>query len=130
MMWRAFVLLLIANCFSFRHVAAKAKETLRINSLRLPYKSPSNKYRWSAALTNKDILLALQATHTTADEYYTIRHAMAWNTDSVIPAKTIAANSDLFRKCNYDIQGCVEANRLSKERLISISRTKMKSWKI
>ena len=33
--------------------------------------------------------------------------------------EAIAANSDLFKKCNYDLQGYVEANRLPKERIIS-----------
>lgn len=58
----------------------------------------------------------MQAAHTAADEYYTIRHAMAWNTDSA-----------LFRECNYDFArmyrhklGLLAANRLSKERIISI----------
>jgi hypothetical protein len=45
---------------------------------------------------------ALQAAHTAADEYYTVRHALAWNTDFVIPADAIAADSTLFQECGYD----------------------------
>jgi hypothetical protein len=45
-------------------------------------------------------------------------------------AEAIAAKSDLFKKCSYDLQGCVEANRLAKERFESISKTKMKSWNL
>jgi len=36
---------------------------------------------------------ALQAVHTAADQYYTVRHALAWNTDFVFPAEALAANS-------------------------------------
>ena len=111
----------------------KQKKILRINSLKLVHLYSrddqiiqesleqvlifTNGLQLSYGLTSNDIL---QATHTAADEYYTFCHGMAWNTDSVIPAEVIATNSDLFRKCNNDLQGCVQANRLSKERIISI----------
>ena len=36
-------------------------------------------------LTDNDIMSALRAAHIAADEYYTVRHALAWNTDFVIP---------------------------------------------
>ena len=42
MMWRAFALLLITNPSSYRHAAAKAKETLRINSLKLLHLDSQN----------------------------------------------------------------------------------------
>ena len=73
MMWRAFALL----PSSYRHAAAKAKETLRINSLKLLHldsrndqiiPTSSDLYQWSYGLTSNDILLALQATHTAADD--------------------------------------------------------------
>jgi len=47
-------------------------------------------------------MAALQAAHTAASEYFTVRHALAWNTDFVIPADAIAADSMLFRDCSYD----------------------------
>jgi len=56
----------------------------------------------SLTLTTKDIMTALQAAHTAASEYFTVRHALAWNTDFVIPADAIAANSVLFLECGYD----------------------------
>ena len=38
----------------------------------------TNGLQLSYGLTSNDILLALQATHTAADEYNTIRHVMAF----------------------------------------------------
>ena len=81
----------------------KQKKILRINSLKLLHLDSrndqiiqeslqqvlifTNGLQLSYGLTSNDILLALQATHTAADEYYTFCHGMAWNTDSVIPAE-------------------------------------------
>lgn len=60
-------------------------------------------------------------------EYYTVRHALAWNTDFVFPVEAIAADLILFQECNYDFakmcrhkQQLLAANRLSTERIISI----------
>jgi hypothetical protein len=70
---------------------------------------------------------ALRAAHTAADEYYTVRHALAWNTDFVFPAEAIEADSTLFRECGYDFakmcqykQSKLAHNRLSTERIYSI----------
>ena len=79
----------------------------------------------SSHLTTTDIMSALQAAHTAADEYYTVRHALAWNTDFVIEA--IAADSILFHECGYDFarmcrhkQSKLAHNRLSVECINSI----------
>ena len=53
-------------------------------------------------LTDKDILSDLRAAHVSADEYYTVRHALAWNTDFVIPVKAIEADSTLFQSFGRD----------------------------
>ena len=81
----------------------------------------------SSTLTTQDIMSALQAAHTAADEYYTVQHALAWNTDFVFPAEAIAADSALFRECGYDFatmcrykQSKLVHNRLSTERIFSI----------
>jgi len=81
----------------------------------------------SYGLTTTDILSALQAALTAADEYYTVRHALAWNTDFVIPDEAIVEDSNLFQQCGYDFarmcrhkQSKLANNRLSKERIISI----------
>jgi len=72
-------------------------------------------------------MAALQAAHTAASEYFTVRHALAWNTDFVIPAEAIATDSALFRECDYDFpamcrykQRKLAHNRLSTERIVSI----------
>ena len=54
------------------------------------------------ALTDADIMSALKAAHIAADEYYTVRHALAWDTDFVIPAAAIDADSTLFQSCGRD----------------------------
>ena len=56
----------------------------------------------TSTLTTADIMSALQAAHTAADEYYTVRHALAWNIDFVFPVEAIAADAALFRDCGYD----------------------------
>jgi hypothetical protein len=56
----------------------------------------TNGLQLSYGLTSADILSALQAAHKAADEYYTVRHALAWNTDFIIPAEAIEADSTLF----------------------------------
>jgi len=78
-------------------------------------------------LTTTDIMSALQAAHTAADEYYTVRHALAWNTDFVIPQEAIVEDSNLFQKCGYDFprmcrhkQSKLANNRLSNERIVSV----------
>ena len=50
-------------------------------------------------LTNDDIMTALKAAHIAADEYYTVRHALTWNTDFVVPVAAIEADSNLFQSC-------------------------------
>ena len=134
MMWRAL------RCYSspilplFNMQQRKQIKILPINSLKLLHKTIqeslqqllifTNGLQLSYGLTSNDILLALQAAYIAADEYYTIRHVMSWNTDFVIPAEAIAAKSDLFTTI---LLGCVVANkvllatnRLLKERIISI----------
>ena len=78
-------------------------------------------------LTDQGILSALRAAHVAADEYYTVRHALAWNTDFVIPVEAIEADSTLFQSCGRDFaamcrhkQQLLAHNRLSVERIISI----------
>ena len=80
---------------SIRYAASKAKEKIRINSLQLLHfdsrddriVQESFQMDFSAGfhllygLTIDDIMAALKAAHTAADEYYTVRHALAWNTD-------------------------------------------------
>ena len=78
-------------------------------------------------LTKQDIMSALQAAHTAADEYYTVRHALAWNTDFVFPVEAIDNDASLFQDCGYDFakmcrykQSKLAHNRLSTERIFSI----------
>ena len=52
-------------------------------------------------LTDNDIMSALRAAHIAADEYYTVRHVLAWNTDFDIPVEAIEADLNLFNCCNY-----------------------------
>lgn len=125
------------------HAASKAKEKIRLNSLKLlhfdtrdiqlindSYQQVLNfaeGLQLSLPLTTQDIMAALQAAHTAASEYFTVKHALAWNTDFVIPADAIAADSMLFRDCGYDFsamcrykQRRLAHNRLSAERLVAI----------
>lgn len=81
----------------------------------------------SYGLTKTNILSALTAAHTAADEYYTVRHALTWNTDFVIPNEAIVEDSNLFQQYAYDFsqmcrhkQDKLAHNRLSRERLVSI----------
>jgi hypothetical protein len=81
----------------------------------------------SYGLTFADIWSALQSAHTAADEYYTVRHALAWNTDFVIPQDAIEADSALFKECGFDFarmcrhkQHLLASNRLSRNRIISV----------
>jgi len=78
-------------------------------------------------LTTQDIMSALQAAHTAASEYYTVRHALAWNTDFVFPVEAIEADAALFQDCGYDFakmcrykQSKLAHNRLSSDRIFSI----------
>jgi hypothetical protein len=103
---------------TIHQAAAKAKEKLRLNSLKLLHFDSRDEQliqdsyqqvlyftdglQLSPTLTPQDIMSALQAAHTAANEYYTMRHALAWNTDFVFPAEAIEADSTLFRECNYD----------------------------
>ena len=65
--------------------------------------------------------------HIAADEYYTLRHALAWNADFVIPVEAIVADSTSFQTCGRDFaamcrhkQQSLDHNRLSTERIFSI----------
>ena len=123
--------------------ALKVKEKLRINSLKvLHFDARDNEIiqaslqhaqlfisslHLSAQLTSSDILQALQEAHRAADEYYTMRHAEAWNTDFVIPQEAIDADAALYRDCGHDFtemcrrkQASLAANRISKERIVAI----------
>ena len=128
---------------AIRHAAAKANEKIRLNSLKLLHFDSrddqliqdsfqqvltfTDGLQMPSTLTKQDIMSALQAAHTAADEYYTVRHAMAWNTDFVFPVEAIAADAALFRDCGYDFatmcrhkQSKLAHNRLSTERIFSI----------
>ena len=128
---------------SIRYAASKAKEKIRINSLKLLHFDSrddrivqesfqqvmdfSTGFHLHFGLTIDDIMAALRAAHTAADEYYTVRHALAWNTDFVIPIDAIAADSALFQSCGQDFaamcrhkQQLLAHNRLSPERIFSI----------
>ena len=78
-------------------------------------------------LTDNDTMSALRVTHIAADKYYTVRHALAWNTDFVIPVEAIEADSNLFQSCGQGFaamcrhkQKLLAHNRLSIERIFSI----------
>ena len=90
-----------------------------VNALQLDY-----------GLTSNAILLALQDAHRAADEYYTIRHAMAWDTSFIIPEEAIAADSVLFNACHCNFsqmcrykQSKLAHNRLSVPRIIDLFGT-------
>jgi len=81
-------------------------------------------------LTKQDILLALQKAHQASDKYYTMRHAMEWDTTFVIPSEAIVNDSALFRDCDYDFpkmchykQNLLAANRISRHRINSVFGT-------
>jgi hypothetical protein len=128
---------------SIHYAASKAKEKIKINSLKLLHfdscdeqiiqESFQQVLAFSAglqlqfALTDADIMSALKAAHIAADEYYTVRHALVWDTDFVIPAAAIEADSTLFQSCGRDFaamcrhkQQLLAHNRLSTERIFSI----------
>jgi hypothetical protein len=128
-----------------RRSAAKSKEKIRINALKiLQFDSRDDAIvqtflqvalafvsglQLNFGLTSADILLALQSAHCAADEYYTIRHAMAWDTMFVIPAEVIAADTRLFNDCENDFsrmfrykQDKLASNRLSVARIIDLFR--------
>ena len=87
----------VASMQRIHQSALKVKEKLRINSLQLLHFDARddeivqaslqqaqlfiNGLNLSIGLTSSDILQALQEAHKAADEYYTMRHAQAWNTD-------------------------------------------------
>ena len=129
-----------------RQSAAKSKEKIRINALKiLQFDSRDdaiineslqvaldfvNALQLSYGLNSDNILLALQDAHRAADEYYTIRHAMEWDTSFTIPTDAIAADSTLFRRCNYNFsqmcrykQSKLASNRLSVARIVDIFGT-------
>ena len=133
----------IHDLAAIHHAAAKAKEKIRLNSLKLlHFDSRDEKLiqdsfqqvltftdglQMPSTLTKQDIMSALQAAHTAADEYYTVRHALAWNTDFVFPVEAIDADTALFQDCGYDFakmcrhkQSKLAHNRLSTERIFSI----------
>lgn len=128
---------------SIHYAASKVKEKLRINSLKLLHfdsrdeqiiqESFQQVLAFSAGLqlhyglTDNDIMSALRAAHIAADEYYTVRHALAWDTDFVIPVEAIEADSNLFHSCGLDFaamyrhkQQLLAHNRLSTERIFFI----------
>lgn len=128
---------------SIHYAASKAKEKIRINSLKLLHfdsrddqiiqESFQQVLAFTAglqlhfALTDADIMSALKAAHVAADEYYTVRHALAWDTDFVIPTAALEADSTLFQSCGRDFaamcrhkQQLLARNRLSTERIFSI----------
>ena len=129
-----------------RRSAAKSKEKIRINALKiLQFDSRDEAIvndslqvalafvkalQLSYGLTSDNILLALQNAHRAADEYYTIRHAMEWDTSFIITDDAIAADSTLFRDCHYNFsqmcrykQNKLASNRLSVARIVDIFGT-------
>ena len=128
---------------SIHQSALKVKEKLRINALKVLHFDERDEIVVKEAyhqvsqfiqglnlnfgLTASDILSALQGAHRASDEYYTMRHAQAWNTDFEIPAESIEADSALFRLCNYDFtevcrrkQALLAKNGISKDRILAI----------
>jgi len=116
----------------------EGKGKIRINSLKLLHFDSrddrivqtgdfSAGFHLLYGLTNDDIMTALKAAHTAADEHYTVRHALAWNTDFVIHIEAIEADSTLFQSCGQDFaamcrhkQQLLAHNRLLPERIFSI----------
>ena len=128
---------------SFHQSALKVKEKLRINALKILHFDERDEIVVKEAyhqvsqfiqglslnfgLTTNDILCALQDAHRASDEYYTMRHAQAWNTDFEIPTESIEADSALFKLCNYNFtevcrrkQALLAHNRISKDRIVAI----------
>ena len=126
---------------SFHQSALKVKEKLRINALKILHFDERDEIvvkesyhqvsqfiqglSLNFGLTTNDILCALQDAHRASDEYYTMRHAQAWNTDFEIPTESIEADSALFKLCNYNFtevcrrkQALLAHNRISKDRII------------
>ena len=124
---------------AIRHAAANAIEKIRLHSLKLLHFDSrddqliqdsfqqvltfTDGLQMPSTLTKQYIMSALQAAHTAADEYYTVRHALAWNTDFVFPVEAIDADTALFQDCGYDFakmcrhkQSKLAHNRLSTER--------------
>lgn len=64
-------------------------------------------------LTSDNILRALQEAHRAADEYYTIRHAMEWDTMFVIPAEVIAADQVYSETASMIFPKCVGQSKTS-----------------
>ena len=137
------VQLQLASKQRIQQSALKVKEKLRINSLQILHFDARdeeivqaslqqaqlfiNGLNLSLGLTSSDILRALQEAHKAADEYYTMRHAEAWNTDFIIPQEAIDADSALFQECGHDFsemcrrkQSLLAANRISKDRIVAI----------
>jgi len=133
----------VASLQRIHQSALKVKEKLRINSLKILHFDARdneivqaslqqaqlfiNGLHLNAGLTSSDILQALQEAHRAADEYYTMRHAQAWNTDFVIPQEAIDADSALFLDCDHDFtemcrrkQSLLAANRISRDRIVAI----------
>ena len=133
----------VASIQRIHQSALKVKEKLRINSLKIVHFDARdeklvqaslqqvqlfiNGLHLNIGLTSSNILQASQDAHRASDEYYTMRHAQAWNTDFVIPQEAIDADSALFRACNHDFaemcrrkQSLLAANRISKERILAI----------
>ena len=80
----------------------------------------------SSTLTKQDIMSALQAVHTAADEYYTVRHALAWNTDFVFSCWSNCRGRSVISRLCYDFakmcrykQSKLAHNQLSTERILS-----------
>ena len=126
-----------------RRGALKAKEKLRINNLKILHfdstdhmlvaKTKATVDAFSSALgiinqvSEADILGALQQAHIASDEYYTMAHALAWNTTFEFPPEAIAADRVLWDQCNHDFtlmcktkQDLLASNRLSAARVIDI----------
>jgi hypothetical protein len=94
---------------SIHYAASKAREKIRINSLQLLHfdsrdeqiiqESFQQVLAFSAGLqlhyglTNNDIMSALRAAH------IAVRHALAWDTDFVIPVAAIDEDTSLFQSC-------------------------------
>ena len=137
------VQLQIASKQQIHQSALKVKEKLRINSLQILHFDARDEEIVQASLqqaqlfisglnlnlglTSSDILRALQEAHKAADEYYTMRHAEAWNTDFIIPQEAIDADSALFQECGHDFsemcrrkQSLLATNRISKDRIVAI----------
>jgi len=124
---------------SIHRAAAKSKERLRLNSLKVLHFDSRDRIlinnalhqinlftsgmQFEFKLTYEIVMAALESAHRASDEYYTLRHAQAWNTDFIIPQAAIDDDSALFRQCSYDFtQMCkIKQTRLAYNR-ISVQR--------